>query len=168
MPTGTAHTAQPLRVGDVTDQTAGVGGPTHNDASGPMEILLVEDGLTDARMTIYAIRRSKLHHRVTLMRTIADANDFIRRRGVYARAPVTSLLLLDVQLPDGSGLDWWQQLAKENCTPAATVILTASDDPAVRETAEAIGVTSFLQKPVREEDFMRIVRNHKRLIVTLV
>ena len=140
---------------------------TESSEAGPMEILLVEDGLTDARMTIFAIRNSRIHHRLTLVRSIADASAFIGRQGVFKRAPRVSLLLLDVNLPDGSGLHWYAELASKNLTPDATVVLTASDAIEVRDQANELGVYDFLQKPVREEDFLRIVRNHHRLIVTI-
>ena len=43
-----------------------------------MEILLVEDGLTDAKMTIFAVRRSQVHHRLTLLRTVNEASIFLK------------------------------------------------------------------------------------------
>lgn len=133
----------------------------------PMEILLVEDGLTDAKMTIFAIRRSGVHHRITLVRNLVDAEKFLSRTGVFALAPKVSLLLLDVMLPDGSGLDFMQRL--EDAVPAGehvtTVILTASDDPNLKAKCLESGAVDFLRKPVQEEDFVRVVRNHKRLIV---
>ena len=61
----------------------------------PMEILLVEDGLTDARITIYALRRSHVYHRLTLVRTVGEAIQFLKRDGIFARAPQPDLLLLN-------------------------------------------------------------------------
>ena len=56
----------------------------------PMEILLVEDGLTDARVTIFAVRRSQVYHRLTLVRTVNEAIQFLNRVGIFARAPSMS------------------------------------------------------------------------------
>jgi chemotaxis family two-component system response regulator Rcp1 len=53
----------------------------------PMEILLVEDGLMDAKITIHALRRSMVHHRLTLVRTTTEAIQFLKREGVFGRAP---------------------------------------------------------------------------------
>lgn len=53
----------------------------------PMEILLVEDGLTDARITIYALRRSQVHHRLTLVRSVKEAMSFLNREGIFACPP---------------------------------------------------------------------------------
>ena len=71
----------------------------------PMEILLVEDGLTDARVTIFALRRSQVFHRLTLVRSVKEAIQFLNKEGVFARAPSPDLILLDMMLPDGFGVD---------------------------------------------------------------
>ena len=97
----------------------------------PMEILLVEDGLLDARITIHALRRSGIRHRLTLVRTVQEAIDFLARRGVFARAPQPDLLLLDLTLPDGNGveiLDEMRVLHADRSSRTPVVILSASDD----------------------------------------
>ncbi|MEM9825452.1 MAG: response regulator [Planctomycetota bacterium] len=136
----------------------------------PMEILLVEDGLTDARMTIFAIRRCGVHHRLTLVRSIADARRFLRREGIFSLAPTVNLLLLDMMLPDGSGEDLLADFAPERAGDRpfevpTTVVLTASDDPELRKRCTEAGVIDFIRKPVREDEFMRVVRDHKRLMI---
>ena len=132
----------------------------------PMEILLVEDGLTDARITIYALRRSHVHHRLTLVRSVGEAMQFLNRQAIFARAPKPDLLLLDIMLPDGCGLD---VLAATNDWEAAdrptTVVLTASQDPSLRRRCEELRVHDFVNKPVSEQEFMRVVRDHKKLMI---
>lgn len=132
----------------------------------PMEILLVEDGLTDARVTIYALRRSQVYHRLTLVRTISEAMKFLNREGIFARAPRPDLILLDLMLPDGSGLQVLDDLATwdEEARPTA-VVLTASQDTTLRERCRDLNASDFMTKPVSEDDFMRVVRDHKKLMV---
>ncbi len=137
-----------------------------------MEILLVEDGLTDARVTIYALRRSRVPHRLTLVRTAGEAIAFIRRDGIFARAPHPDLLLLDMMLPDGSGLDVLESMQMKGCggtdmdwSGPTTVVLTASSDPELRRRCDELKVHDYMRKPVREEDFMRVVREHKKLMI---
>jgi chemotaxis family two-component system response regulator Rcp1 len=132
----------------------------------PMEILLVEDGLTDARVTIYALRRSHVHHRLTLVRSVGEAMKFINREGVFARAPKPDLLLLDMMLPDGCGLDVLEAMGSDEADERpTTVVLTASQDPALRKRCEEMQVHDFMNKPVSEKDFMRVVRDHKKLMI---
>jgi two-component system, chemotaxis family, response regulator Rcp1 len=133
----------------------------------PMEILLVEDGLMDAKITIHALRRSMVHHRLTLVRTTAEAIQFLKRDGVFSRAPVPDLLLLDLCLPDGDGLVIVQEMRGFPDRRAATpvVVLTSSDDNATRQRCDSMKIDDFITKPVDEEQFLRVVREHKRLLM---
>jgi chemotaxis family two-component system response regulator Rcp1 len=132
----------------------------------PMEILLVEDGLTDARITIYALRRSHVYHRLTLVRTVSEAMQFLKREGIFVRAPQPDLLLLDMMLPDGCGLDVLEALEKSDiASRPTTVVLTASHDASLRERCNELHVHDFMNKPVQEHEFMRVVRDHKKLMI---
>lgn len=132
----------------------------------PMEILLVEDSLTDARITIYALRRSQIFHRLTLVRTVAEAMRFLNREGIFARAPRPDLLLLDMMLPDGYGLDVLEALnCRDPSQRPTTVVLTASHDPLIRQRSLELGVHDFINKPVHELEFLRVVRAHKALMI---
>jgi len=133
----------------------------------PMEILLVEDGLVDARITIHALRRSGVHHRLTLVRTVHEAILFMKRTGIFARAPRLDLLLLDMMLPDGSGIDVLEEMMEIHPGSArvTTVVLTACEDAAHRERCDELGVYDYIQKPVSEDEFLRIVREHKKLMI---
>ena len=51
-----------------------------------MEILLVEDGLVDARVTMAALKKSGVKHRLTLVRDGQEALDFLHRQGVFSRS----------------------------------------------------------------------------------
>lgn len=143
--------------------------PIGDSAIKPMEILLVEDGWVDARVTIYAVRRSQVHHRITLVRSVAEAVEFLLRKGIFSRAPWPDLLLLDMMLPDGSGFDVMEKLAQierpEGIEPPTTVVLTASSDESIRQRCDELKVSDFMKKPVSEDEFKRVVRDHKRLMV---
>ncbi|MGC6441107.1 MAG: response regulator [Rubripirellula sp.] len=132
----------------------------------PMEILLVEDGLTDAKMTMFAVRRSQVHHRLTLMRTLNDALRFLERQSIYAQAPRPDLILLDLMLPDGSGLEILDSVNQlENQHRPTVVALTASNDESLRDRCQTMGVHDFMKKPVHEREFMRVIRDHKKLMI---
>lgn len=126
----------------------------------------MEDGLTDARVTIYALRRSQVFHRLTLVRTVREAMMFLDCEGIFARAPKPDLILLDLMLPDGSGLEVLEALSGRNPTTRPTsVVLTASQDATLRERCRELQVSGFMTKPVGEHDFKRVVREHKKLMV---
>ncbi len=132
----------------------------------PMEILLVEDGLVDARITIQALKNCGIHHRLTLVRTVAETISILHREGVYARAPRPDLLLLDLVLPDGDGIEVLRALRQiPSVANVPVVVLTASDDEGDRQSCESLSIDDYIIKPVDEEKFMRVIREHKRLLI---
>ena len=76
---------------------------SHDTVGRPMEILLVEDSLEDARLTIQALKEGDVQCRVTLVRDGEEALRFLRRDAIFARAPRPDLILLDMQLPKLDG-----------------------------------------------------------------
>ena len=77
-------------------------------ASRPLRILLVEDHDATSHVLVLLLRR--LHHEVTAAPTIADARKEADRKSF-------DLLISDLGLPDGSGLDLMRELrAKFNVT----------------------------------------------------
>lgn len=138
-----------------------------NSRTKPMEILLVEDGLMDARVTIHALRNSGIHHRLTLVRCVAEAIQFLKRDGIFSRAPKPDLLLLDMMLPDGTGTEVLEAMdgSQAESVRSTTVVLTASDDDQIRHRCCELNVHDYIRKPVSEEKFLRVVRDHKKLMI---
>ena len=83
-----------------------------------------------------AIREATLHEATTL----AAARD------VLAREPI-DILLLDVHLPDGLGLDLATDLRRSGGADLAIIALTASVLPADQQAALDAGCDAFLAKP---------------------
>jgi CheY-like chemotaxis protein len=129
----------------------------------PMEILLVEDSLVDARITIGALNKAQFKHRLTLTRDGSEATDFINRQGIFSRAPRPDLILLDLRLPKKDGLEVLAEL-KENSQLSATpvVVLTGSEDHDDLQQCEALGVDSYITKPVNLDKFLSVVTELRR------
>jgi CheY-like chemotaxis protein len=128
----------------------------------PMEILLVEDSLVDARFTMNSLRSGDIRHRLTLVRDGEEALTFLRREGVFARAPRPDLILLDLMLPKVNGLEVLAAVRQdEKLSDLPVVVLTASPDDELRSKAEALGVDGYISKPVAWEKFLATVRTLK-------
>jgi CheY-like chemotaxis protein len=128
----------------------------------PMEILLVEDSLVDARLTMNALRRSGLEHRLTLIFDGQEAMEFLLQQGRFSLAPRPDLILLDLALPKKGGLEILAELkADPRWSGIPVVVLTASEDDATRERAEAFRVEHFLRKPVNFDRFLQMVKQLK-------
>jgi two-component system, chemotaxis family, response regulator Rcp1 len=129
----------------------------------PMEVLLVEDSLVDARLTMAALTKGQIPHRMTLVRDGQEALDFLFRRGVFARAPRPDLVLLDLQLPKRNGLEvLWDIRNDDGLRGVPVVVLTSSDDPEDRAQCSQHEVDGFLSKPVHINEFLDLVRQLRR------
>jgi CheY-like chemotaxis protein len=129
----------------------------------PMEILLVEDSLLDARITINALQKGMTQHRLTLTRDGEEAMQFLRQEGRFVRAPIPDLILLDLMLPKKSGTDVLDEIrADYSLKDIPVVVLTASDDECDRVKCQMLQVDSYITKPVNVEKFLDVVRQLKR------
>ena len=84
----------------------------------------------------------RLGYAVSLARTLAEA-----RRAMQGGAPPFDALLLDLHLPDGSGLELLRELRAAAATRAFPVIvLTAEGEERILREAESLGA-GLLTKP---------------------
>jgi DNA-binding NtrC family response regulator len=61
------------------------------------------------------------------------------------------VVILDLMLPDGNGIDWIQEL-RETCPDVAIVVITGAGDIPVAVEAMRRGADNFMTKPVNMED----------------
>jgi two-component system, chemotaxis family, response regulator Rcp1 len=133
----------------------------------PMEILLVEDDLEDAGMTIEALRRGDVPCRISLVRDGAEAMEFLLREDKYRRAPQPDLILLDLNLPKRSGREVLTELrAEQRLARVPVVVLTGS--PAHQEilASENLRVEQYLTKPVDLDHFTKVVKSLRKYMLS--
>jgi CheY-like chemotaxis protein len=124
-----------------------------------MEILLVEDSLLDARLTIAALKKGGLQHRLTLVRDGLEAVEFLSQEGRFARAPRPDLILLDLLLPKMDGMDVLAEIRLDyELKDIPVVILTATDDQETQARCELYEVEHYITKPVNFDKFLDAVR----------
>ena len=109
-------------------------------------ILVAEDNalVADAMRLLF----EETGHRVTTAGSIADVV------AAAASDPV-DLLLLDLGLSDGDGLDVLTRLRERGGLPRTTVALTGRDEPEVIERCKAAGCREVLLKPVPVGELLR-------------
>jgi two-component system, chemotaxis family, response regulator Rcp1 len=129
----------------------------------PMEILLVEDDLEDAGLTIEALKQGHVQCRVSLVVDGEEALDFLFRRGQFARVPKPDLILLDLGLPKKDGREVLAEVrGDEQLQPIPVVVLTSSTAHRDILQSEELHVDSYLVKPVDLEQFLSVVRLLRR------
>jgi len=133
-----------------------------NNIGRPMEILFIEDSLTFARITMSALRKESVKHRMSWVTNGQDAVDFLFRRERFAQAPRPDLILLDLGLPIKDGRDVLTELrADDRLKAIPVVVLTASVDEKDATRCEALEVEGYMTKPVDLDKFLGLVRELK-------
>lgn len=129
----------------------------------PMEILLVEDSLTSARLTMGALRKGTFQHRMTWLSDGEEAIEFLFQLGKFSQAPRPDLILLDLGLPKRDGREVLAEIrGNEALKSIPVVILTASTSAEDLAQSESLQIQSYLTKPVDLTAFLELVQRLNR------
>jgi len=125
-------------------------------------ILLVEDNPDDEELTLRALAKCGIDNKVVVCRDGADALNYIFGRSQYkGRDPADypAITLLDLKLPKVDGLTVLEGIRADRRTRLMPVaILTSSklEEDLIR--SYALGVNSYVRKPIRSELFVEAIR----------
>jgi two-component system, chemotaxis family, response regulator Rcp1 len=135
----------------------------HSVLTGVMEILLVEDNLEDARLTMEALKQEDVRCRVHLVCDGEEALEFLQKKGVFAQAPLPDLILLDIELPKKNGPALLADIrGDERLDHIPVVVLTVSQVHKAVFEAQSLRVDGYLTKPVSWERFVEVVKSLRR------
>lgn len=108
-------------------------------------MLIVEDN--DLVSGALRVLFEQTGRRVSIASTVADAIS-------VASADRPDLMLIDLTLPDGSGLAILEALRRDHREPRVAVALTGHDEPDVIERCLAAGCRATLLKPVPARELL--------------
>jgi CheY-like chemotaxis protein len=124
-----------------------------------MDILLVEDSLMSARLTIGALRNGNVLHRLTWLSNGEEALEFLRRRNRFVRAPRPDLILLDLGLPKKDGREVLHEVKTDEVLQSIpVVVMTGSTSQEDFIRSEMLEVEGYMTKPVDMDKFLKLVR----------
>ena len=112
------------------------------------DLLIVEDDPTLGEGIRLALQAPEL--RPQLCRSLADAGELLSRRSF-------DLLILDINLPDGNGLDLLRALRRESEVPV--ILLTANDLETDIVAGLELGADDYIAKPFRPLELVSRVKN---------
>ncbi|MCF1435488.1 response regulator [Agrobacterium vitis] len=119
-----------------------------------MSILIVEDNATNA-MILKHLARKVADDEIIVQ---ADANEAL----VLCHQTLFNLLIVDQILPGMSGLQFvttLRQLGRYDQVPI--IMVTADNEPGLRQAARQVGITDFLTKPVEALAFRQLIANYR-------
>lgn len=126
-----------------------------------VEILLVEDNMSDAELTIRALKKQNLANNLIHLKNGAEALDFIFARGVYAirdAEKFPKVILLDLKMPKINGFEVLKEIRADKRTKTIpVVVLTSSKEDPDIEACYALGANSYIVKPVEFDSFFKAV-----------
>ena len=126
-----------------------------------VDILLIEDSLDDAEMTIRALKKIKLDNNVVHLENGQEALDFLFAKGKFETLRLSSqpkVILLDIKMPKVDGIEVLERIKSDKRTRMIpVVIMTSSSEEKDLVTSYKLGVNSYVVKPVDFENFTKAV-----------
>ena len=124
----------------------------------PVTILLIEDDPGHAKLIEKNVRRAGVVNDITHLEDGTKAMAYLFDRG-DARKADPMLVLLDLNLPDMSGIDILAQI-KADATLKRTpvIVLTTTDDKLEIQRCYDLGCNVYITKPVEYEGFAAAIR----------
>lgn len=126
-----------------------------------MEILLVEDSLVIVKGLEYSFKQE--NYNLNVATNLKQATKIIKDKKI-------ELIILDILLPDGNGLDFYENTIKS--LNISTIFLTAQDDEEIVVKGLNLGADDYITKPFSTKElFARInkiiLRNKKNSIIKI-
>jgi CheY-like chemotaxis protein len=129
--------------------------------SNPVTIIMIEDDEGHARVIERNIRRSGVNNEIKPFTNGTDALSYLfgADGSGIAHKGNALLILLDLNLPDTTGIDILKRV-KENqyLKSAPVVVLTTTDDAQEIKRCYELGCNVYITKPVNYESFANAIR----------
>ncbi|MCX6679278.1 MAG: response regulator [Methanothrix sp.] len=120
-----------------------------------IKILLVEDNYEDAAVTKRVLSHNKLNNDLVMAANGKEALAVLQN---ITKADLPQLILLDINLPDISGIDLLTCIKKDkNLSNIPVVILTGSNVDQDIQKSYDLGADSYLVKPISNDALMLVI-----------
>lgn len=132
-----------------------------NPHAKPVKIVMIEDDQGHARLIEKNIRRAGVGNEIIPFVNGTDALNYLLGddRSGAASAKRQQLILLDLNLPDMTGIDILQKLKGNKHTKRSPiVVLTTTDDSREIQRCYDLGANVYITKPVNYEGFANAIR----------
>lgn len=127
-----------------------------------IELLLVEDNPQDLELALRALKRCNLANRIHVARDGEEALEFLFCEGPHKAREIANtpkVVLLDLMLPKIDGLEVLKRIKGDPRTSKIpVVVLTSSKEQCDIVESYALGVNSYIVKPVDFEQFSSAVQ----------
>jgi chemotaxis family two-component system response regulator Rcp1 len=137
--------------------------------SEPVQILMVEDNSGDARLTLEALKDSKVHNDLHHVRDGVEAMRFLRRQANYTYVSLPDLVLLDLNLPRKDGHEVLKEMKDDaELRLIPVVVLTTSAAERDLVTSYGLHANAYIVKPIGLDQFVEVVQALEEFWLSIV
>lgn len=134
-----------------------------------IQVLLIEDSPSDARLMQEAFRDGKIVNTLTVVTDGFAALEYLHRRGKYAKAARPDLILLDLNLPKMDGREVLRRIKiDDDLKTIPVVVLTTSEADQDVIKAYEYHANCYIRKPVDLARFLEIISMIEDFWLTVV
>lgn len=125
------------------------------------DLILVEDNASDAELAIRILRKIGLGEKLLHIEDGEALLEYVFGTGRYSdrnMAENPKLIIMDLKMPKVNGLEALQKIKEGVHTRyIPVVLLTSSNEENDLRSAYALGVNSFVVKPLEFEDYVKVI-----------
>jgi CheY-like chemotaxis protein len=119
-----------------------------------LNILLIEDNLIEIMKMKRTISFLELNHTINEAKNGEEAIEFLKDK-----SKLPDIILLDLNMPKISGIEFLSILKKDDSLKhIPTIILTTSDNDKDLIECYKIGVSGYILKPLKYEDYVKKIQ----------
>ena len=134
-----------------------------------VEILLIEDNPGDVRLTIEALKESKILNNLNIVEDGMEAMAYLKREGKYKDQPHPDLIILDLDLPKKDGREVLAEIKEhKDFKRIPIVVLTISKAEEDILKTYQLHANCFITKPVDINQFIKVVKSVSNFWFTIV
>lgn len=123
-----------------------------------INILLVDDDEVDIQSMQRAIKKAALPAQLHIARNGIEALENLTN--IQAKAPLTDLIILDINMPKMNGLEFLSELrANPAYEQTKVIILTTSKFDQTRIHQLNLEVDKYLLKPIKSQELLQICQH---------
>ena len=135
----------------------------------PIDILLVEDSPSDAKLTAKTFEKAKVLNTLHIVEDGVEALNFLNQVAPYQDAPRPDLILLDLNLPRKDGRKVLEEIKEDpRLQNIPVVVLTTSAAEEDVLSSYKLRANCYITKPVTLQQFVRVVESIEDFWLTVV